>query len=95
MTCDDCKRNEHRLRSIGNFKWVCLVCVSKYQVKKENTFHFAEMVNFKEYRKNGGNVSKARINMMKNRKLCREDMRTVIMLNPITGKQTDRRAYNY
>lgn len=56
-------------------------------------FRVQETVNFKNYKKNGGNVSAARIKMVKSRKVCPDGNGEVVMID--RGRITDRPAYNY
>lgn len=62
----------------------------------KNTLNFitVDTVNFKHYKVNGGNVSKARVDMIKNRTI-HPDGNGEVVLKSKTGKITNRLAGDY
>lgn len=55
------------------------------------TFWFIETVNFKDYQKNGGNVSRARVEEFRRRRLHPEGNGEVVLADK-SGRITDKRA---
>ena len=94
MTCDTCKHDGFsRLRCLGGGLWVCGGCIPE-RAATVQMFGFVPTVHYEKYLKNGGNVSVARVAMIKSRKLCPDGNGEVVMKSR-TGKITDRRATNY
>ena len=100
MTCDVCKEDgKSRLRCVADFTWACKDCQSRIEFtqsaeKKSDVFAVIPTENFKYYYKNGGNVSRARIEMIKSRRICPDGNGEVVTVNKF-GKYTDRKAVNY
>ena len=87
MKCDSCKQDRYTLTNIGPDTWACNGCTSSGSSTEFP--HFIETVNYKNYFKNKGNVSKARVEFHKARRRNPEGV--VVMTNRF-GKMTDRRA---
>ena len=88
MKCQmSCGREKTRVKWC---KYVCDTC----EPKPVFNFLVSDTINYKYYPKNGGNVSKARVEMMKSRYIVPDGNGEVAMKNDL-GKRTDRKAYNY
>ena len=76
-------------------KWVCKDCICQFEASrpKLNVPWFKETLNFKHYHNHNGNVSKARIDMIKSRRLCPDGNGEVVITR--NGRVTDRNAENY
>ena len=89
MICDECKETVHTLKHIKSDYWICDHC-NGFEVVNAPLMVGTEY--YKWYPK--GNVSRARINMVKSRCISPDDGRTVVMRNH-AGRITDRRGYNF
>lgn len=89
ITCVKCGQDSEFFCSANSKRpTVCTTC----EPPRMNIL-FTKTINLKNYKKNGGNVSEARIKMIKNRKICPDGNGEVVMMD--RGKITDRPAYNY
>lgn len=93
MTCDNCKKTVHTKYHIKAGQWACEYCYPQTEEKSIDFPHFVETVNFKHYYRNGGNVSKKRIEMVKSRRMHPEGKGEVVYTR--NGKVTDTRSVNY
>lgn len=93
MKCPDCKHTVVSLIHVKGDDWKCGNCIYNSS-DHDRQFTVIETVNFKWYGKNGGNVPKKRIEMIKSRRICPDGNGEVVMTNKF-GKITDRKAVNY
>ena len=98
MTCDECKSEGNvRLKLLNGSGFVCLQCHYNAQNRASfdgnRLFHVVDTVNLRLYAKNGGNVSKSRIDMIKSRRLHPEGNGEVILTR--NGRITDKLSANY
>lgn len=98
MICPKCRGETQRLRCVGNLIWVCLSCVPLLKPpewnSKKHVFAVIPTVNFRYYYKNKGNMSAARIKMMKSRYIVPDGNGEVAMKDSL-GRKTDKSSYNY
>ena len=92
MTCGKCNKDSLRLRC-SDGAWICLDCLL-VRIDSNRAFLFVATENFKNYYKNGGNVSRARINMIKSR-CMHPDGNGEVVIKSRSGKPTNRRANEY
>lgn len=92
MICD-CGKTVHTKFHIKLGQWACEYCYPQTESKGSAFPHFVETVNLKHYYKNGGNVSKKRIEMVRSRRMHPEGKGEVILTR--NGKITENRSINY
>lgn len=89
MNCEECNTDGHyRLRCVDR-KWMCADCLPR--VILDESWHIVDTINFKNYKNNNGNVSKARINEMKRRAMAPDGNGEVILKSKF-GRYTDKKA---
>ena len=88
--CVHCHQDFRQFKSVksNDVMRICTDC-------KPNKLNFiaVETVNLKNYKVNGGNVSKSRIDMIKSRRMHPDGNGEVVLTK--NGKITDRLAQNY
>lgn len=76
----------------GPGKWACRNCTTLPSSTNDGILH--STVHYKWYNKKNGNVSAARVNMVRNRCLSPDDGRSVVMRG-VSGVPSDRKAVNF
>lgn len=94
MDCESCgTKNVFKITNVGRGQWRCGFCPADSWPQREGRTS-APMAVDTVYYKGYGNVSKARVEMMKRRVICPDGKGEVVMRDR-NGKITDKRAYNY
>lgn len=98
LICDKCNSKENSKLKYFDGLFLCPQCHLNAQNRasfdKITLFSIIDTVNLRLYDKNGGNVSRARINMIKSRCLSPHGNGEIVMKNKF-GKITDKQAVNY
>ena len=94
MKCENCQSIAVSLECVKS-NWICKICVPRFkdiEPRKQLPYNKV-MLNFKHYHNHNGNVSKARIDMIKSRRMHPDGNGEVVITR--NGKITSRNAEDY